>query len=927
VLERRDCPTTLTPAFPGNISQLRDNQTDETVAISPVEYDTVNHFRHVFVASTSWHGNYDGGSYYSGGSAPYLTNGLFYWYGHMDSSGNVTQDGRGIMATGTDDHEPGYGLPAAGHYPHATFDQFGNLFLAYMTDKVQFRGVGSLPRMGNTLTDLSANWFPNEWVNKEIWVANRTFLITANDAHTLTFSGFWQYYRTQNWFYQIVSRGSSFQNVEVVQSIDGGSFTWQLDGPPLGHPQNFTWLASYNDIASGPYGPLQPIVATGPGFGTQLDSGSTTGGNSTTTLNDTSKSWTPNQFAGDLVAITSGIGQHQAALITSNTATQLTITPTWGITPDYDPITPSNTSQYAIGTKIGSLWLGFEYTNGNPDAFGAPVYGFGLGSPSVGSFGPEITLPSQSHTYITVSGFAVGPAGQIMTTWLTQKYGNGEQPPKARIFTATASGLIDTQFNDPISPPEHPAALVNLPMDGTTIPAESPGIMDAAPHVAYDNDPASSHYGRAYLVYDDVPDSVIQLYPNDVNIYAKYSDANGLVYPDGTGSWSAANGENPVNDDGGHTSQFWPQLAVDPITGNLALTWYDARVDPANNTLVSLYGAVSTDGANTFSSNQRISPSAPLHAPPPPSEPQARTNGPITDLQGLGTITGVSGTNLTDSNQHWIPGWWHDWTRPDGMLIELFAVTAPSPFAGTGMTYAGIANNSPTTLSLVDKFGPPDYAWSNGIPTIGSPYWIEARGIFDQDLGRYTGLAYYNGAFYAAWSDNSNSTDDNPDINLYNNWTLDVYFTKVTVTTSPGGGMAPSIFGGGTTTQPRTGGLAAARLASGSPTTIMLPLVAELSLLLGPSLLWTTAPPAMGDSSPASLPAAGDLSLAAGAMSPAPDRSQRARAVDLLFALGDQRRSFTLGVSPSHGSANTDSLGETSLLPDWASFAASSLFS
>jgi hypothetical protein len=903
-LEGRDCPTTLTPQFPSNLSQLLDNQTDSTVAISPVEYDPVNHLRHVYVASTNWHGGYDGASYYAGGSSPYYTNGLFYWYGHMDSLGQVTRDGGGIMATGTDDHEPGYGMPAAGHFPHATFDQYDNLFLAYMTDYVQFRGVGSTQRYGNTLTDTNAHWFPGEWAGRSLKFNNQTFSITGNSTNTLTFSPPFQYYQPWTWYYQIVSQGSSFQNMEVAQSTDGGSFTWQLDGPPA-HPQNFAWLASYNNIASGPYGPLQPIVATGPGFGTQVSSGTTTGGNTATTLNDTNQSWTPGALVGDLVVITSGIGKHQAAVITANTATQLTVAPAWGVVPAVDSNNPSNTSAYQIGTQTGSLWVGFENTAGRPAAVGTTVSGKGFSFVGTLNFANQIQLPSQPQTYITVSGFDVGPAGQVMTTWLTQKYGAYPLPPKARVFTATAGGLVDTSFSDPLNPPPDepspPAALVNLPMDGYTIPANAPGIIDANPHMAYDRNVNSAHYGRAYLVYDDVLDSVIQQYPNDSNVYALYSDNNGLV------GWS---GGGAINDDGGHTSQFWPQLAVDPVSNNVAVTWYDARVDP-NNTLVALYGTVSTDGGNSYAANVRISPSQPVQPPPLRYEPQGRTNGPIVDLQDQGIITGVSGTSLTDSNQHWIYGasyngspsldWWQAWTPPFGTLTPLFSVTAPSPNPGTGNTYASIADNGATTLSLIDTFGPPDYAWSNGIPAVGSPYTITARGIFTTDLGRYNGLAYYNGAFYPAWSDNSNSTGDNPTINGYNNWTLNIYFTKVTVSALRSG-QAPAAAGGAAAGP----GSLAASLPEASVAMALLPLGQGRSLVFGPGLPGASPAPGTG-------PASGTPATAS-----TPDQALGLQAVDWLLARGDYAAYSAGTANAGAGSAETDPLGEAGFNPDWA---------
>jgi hypothetical protein len=56
-----------------------------------------------------------------------------------------------------------------------------------------------------------------------------------------------------------------------------------------------------------------------------LDSGTSTGLNTNTTFNDTSKSWATNQFANCALVITSGGATGQIVKIESNTATQLTV--------------------------------------------------------------------------------------------------------------------------------------------------------------------------------------------------------------------------------------------------------------------------------------------------------------------------------------------------------------------------------------------------------------------------------------------------------------------------------------------------------------------------------------------------------------------------------------------------------------------------
>ncbi len=77
-------------------------------------------------------------------------------------------------------------------------------------------------------------------------------------------------------------------------------------------------------------------------FDTAGVSGTSTGANTTTTLNDTTQNWAVNQWAGATVFIWSGVGAGQRSVVVSNTATQLTVSVVWTTTPDA-------TSKYAIG--------------------------------------------------------------------------------------------------------------------------------------------------------------------------------------------------------------------------------------------------------------------------------------------------------------------------------------------------------------------------------------------------------------------------------------------------------------------------------------------------------------------------------------------------------------------------------------------------
>jgi hypothetical protein len=76
-------------------------------------------------------------------------------------------------------------------------------------------------------------------------------------------------------------------------------------------------------------------------------------------LTDTTKAWSTNQFAGRRVRIVSGTGAGQESLITSNTATALTISGVFGTAPD----TTSNYVIYDVPAKGSGIGLIFAYNN------------------------------------------------------------------------------------------------------------------------------------------------------------------------------------------------------------------------------------------------------------------------------------------------------------------------------------------------------------------------------------------------------------------------------------------------------------------------------------------------------------------------------------------------------------------------------------
>jgi len=102
----------------------------------------------------------------------------------------------------------------------------------------------------------------------------------------------------------------------------------------------------------------------------------------------------------------------------------------------------------------------------------------------------------------------------------------------------------------------------------------------------------SPYRGRVYVLFSDQRNGT-----DDTDVFLCRSDDQGTT-------WSAP---IRVNDDTGHTHQFFPWLAVDPTTGHLHVVFYDRRVGPGAMTEVFL--AQSTDGGDTFV-NTRISETA-----------------------------------------------------------------------------------------------------------------------------------------------------------------------------------------------------------------------------------------------------------------------------------------------------------------------------
>jgi hypothetical protein len=304
--------------------------------------------------------------------------------------------------------------------------------------------------------------------------------------------------------------------------------------------------------------------------------------------------------------------------------------------------------QPSIAAGPNSVWVSWtSFPSTVVEASGVTVSGLG----QHGDFSAPEPVPTAKGKG-DFGDTAVGPDGQVMVTYQDQTNGQGG----SHIYTAVdPDGLGPARFNDPVF-------LTHSRVGGFDyLPVQPNRSVDAEANLAWDRS-SGPHNGRVYLVWTQE----VKNESNNMDIMLQYSDDSGAT-------WTPA---VRLNDDQGTNSQVDPSIAVDQATGDVAVSWLDARndlgtggpgdTDGIPNDDIQIWATYSTDGAASFAPNLQVS---------------------------RGT------SNATD-----------------------------------------------------------------------------AQSFFD--YGDYTHAAFASHLFYAAWSDNSNSTGDNPDGTLHQ---LDLYTAKVII--------------------------------------------------------------------------------------------------------------------------------------------------
>ncbi len=245
--------------------------------------------------------------------------------------------------------------------------------------------------------------------------------------------------------------------------------------------------------------------------------------------------------------------------------------------------------QPSIAVGPSSVWVSYtSIKSGEVQAFGMSVTGLG----AFGPVSPLETVPT-SNGQGDYGDTAVGPNGELVVIYQDKQGGQ----VGTNIYTALdPDGLGPAGFGTP-------RLLTHSYVGGFDyIPAQPNRSVDAEANLAWDRS-GGVHNGRLYAVWTQEVGNE----SNNMDIEVQYSDDKGAT-------WSPA---VRVNDDHTVNSQFMPSIALDQTTGNVALSWYDARndlgaggpgdTDGIPNDDVQIWGTYSTDGGATFAPNFRIS--------------------------------------------------------------------------------------------------------------------------------------------------------------------------------------------------------------------------------------------------------------------------------------------------------------------------------
>ena len=239
-----------------------------------------------------------------------------------------------------------------------------------------------------------------------------------------------------------------------------------------------------------------------------------------------------------------------------------------------------------------------------------------------------------------------------------------------------------------------------------------------------------------------------------------------------------------------------PRVAVDPITGIVACSWYDCRNDlGGGSAAISETESAQFTFSDFFATNLMIGPGATVNV--------------VTNTDGISYNVTISGANLEGSLLSTNGG-----TAPDSITLSTLAgeyfdltftgntgtnatgtnvmvnVTVNDSFPNAYTSTSGLPNQEPMLYTTISVNGGTNFQRSKSVLTTSGSGSATVNGVtmlaapispdssvsppvlgFASDeltsssafgLGSYTGLAFYGGLFYPAWADNSDITVTNP---------------------------------------------------------------------------------------------------------------------------------------------------------------------
>lgn len=242
---------------------------------------------------------------------------------------------------------------------------------------------------------------------------------------------------------------------------------------------------------------------------------------------------------------------------------------------------PASVDQPTVTADSGEVWVVWNQS-GQMVARGAAVTGLGVAN--VGAFGALQTIPGTSGC--SFGDIAIAPDGAVLQVCESP---NGGAGPANLLVNTKPDGLGPNPFGAAVT-----ATATNVG-GFAPIPAQSRRTIDAEAGLAYDRNPASPHFGRLYLVYTNAP----SVGSGNTSIFVLFSDNDG-------GVWSST--PIQVNDDSSGNSHFLPRISSNPLSGNIAVCWHDARNSPTNTTMQEFCTIATPTGASpTFMANAQIS--------------------------------------------------------------------------------------------------------------------------------------------------------------------------------------------------------------------------------------------------------------------------------------------------------------------------------